>query len=146
MKKLKKCNPICALKTAVAALHLVITFLVLSCKKRSVWQAMLLMASTGLTLGVLLTPAEKLEKKLPCPKKKADPENGEAEEATDDAADADADAEEAEEEFFTEEESAEMEERMRHALGGDRDGETATAPCAKREIPRDEEASEADFQ
>ena len=142
MKKLKKCNPICALKTAVAALHLVVTFLVLSCKKRSVWQAILLMASTGLTLGVLLTPAEKLEKKLPRHGEKACAEG--EEEAESDGADAD--AEEADEEFFTEEESAEMEERMRHALGGDRDGETAAAPCAKREIPRDEEASEADFQ
>lgn len=143
MKKLKKCNPICALKTAVAALHLVVTFLVLSCKKRSVWQAILLMASTGLTLGVLLTPEEKLEKKLSCPKKKACAEGEEPEDCCDGE---DADAEEADEEFFTEEESAEMEERMRYALGGDRDGETATAPSAKREIPRDEEASEADFQ
>ena len=144
MKNLKKCNTICALKTAVAALHLVVTFLVLSCKKRSVWQAILLMASTGLTLGVLLTPAEKLEKKLSCPKKKACAEGEETENCCDEGEDAD--AEEAEEEFFTEEESAEMEERMRYALGGDRDGETATAPSAKREIPRDEEASEADFQ
>ena len=94
----------------------------------------------------LLTPEETLQAKLPCCKKKACAEGEEPEKTDDGEGDAAADEEEADEEFFTEEESAEMEERMRHALGGDRDGETATAPSAKREIPRDEEASEADFQ
>lgn len=144
--KMKKMSPVTMLKTAVAALHLVVTFLVLSFKKRSIWQAILLMASTGLTLSVLLTPEETLQAKLPCCKKKACAEGEEPEKTDDGEGDAAADEEEADEEFFTEEESAEMEERMRHALGGDRDGETATAPSAKREIPRDEEASEADFQ
>lgn len=143
MMKMKKMSPVTMLKTAVAALHLVITFLVLSFKKRSIWQAILLMASTGLTLSVLLTPEEKLQEKIPCRKKKACAEGEEPEETENGDG---ADEEEADEEFFTEEESAEMEERMRHALGGDRDGETAAAPSAKREIPRDEEASEADFQ
>lgn len=141
--KMKKMSPVLALKTAVAALHLVVTFLVLSFKKRSIWQAILLMATTGLTLSVLLAPEEKLQAKIPCRKKKA---CAEGEETGEDENGEDSDEEEADEEFFTEEESAEMEERMRHALGGDRDGETATAPSAKREIPRDEEASEADFQ
>ena len=91
----------------------------------------------------MLTPEEKLQEKIPCRKKKACAEGEEPEETENGDG---ADEEEADEEFFTEEESAEMEERMRHALGGDRDGETAAAPSAKREIPRDEEASEADFQ
>lgn len=143
MMKMKKMSPVTMLKTAVAALHLVVTFLVLSFKKRSIWQAILLMASTGLTLRVLLTPEEKLQEKISCRKKKACAEGEEPKETENGDG---ADEEEADEEFFTEEESAEMEERMRHALGGDRDGETAAAPSAKREIPRDEEASEADFQ
>lgn len=141
--KMKKMSPVLALKTAVAALHLVVTFLVLSFRKRSIWQAILLMATTGLTLSVLLAPEEKLQAKIPCRTKKA---CAEGEETGEDENGEGSDEEEADEEFFTEEESAEMEERMRHALGGDRDGETATAPSAKREIPRDEEASEADFQ
>lgn len=137
----KKMSPVAAMRLVVCALHLAVTFLVLSFKKRSPWQAIVLLASTGITMGALLTPEEKLKVTV-CRKAKK--------EASQDAQDgADEDFEEminGGDEIFTEEESAEAEARMRETLSGNSDEETVTAPSTKREIPRDEEASEADFQ
>lgn len=137
----KKMSVVGALRLVVCALHLVVTFLVLSFKKRSPWQAVLLLASTGVTMGALLMPEDKLENKIRRKAKKT------AEEDPADDADEDFEAMmNGEDEIFTEDESAEAEARMRETLSGNSDEETATAPSARREIPRDEEASEADFQ
>ncbi len=137
----KKMRVVDALRLVVCALHLVVTFLVLSFKKRSPWQAVLLLASTGMTMSVLLMPEEKLEDKIRRKAKK------ECEQSAEDGADEDFETMmNGEDEIFTEDESAEAEARMRETLSGNGDEETATAPSARREIPRDEEASEADFQ
>lgn len=128
------------MRMVVCALHLTITFLVLSFKKRSIWQAILLLASTGLTMATLLMPEEKLEASVAAHKKKK-PAPGEDDEA--------AELEEMmqpSDEVFTEEECACAAEQIRETLSGGGLGETAAAPSARREIPRDEEASEADFQ
>lgn len=138
----KKMSVISAMRLVVCALHLTVTFLVLSFKKRSPWQAILLLASTGVTMGALLLPEEKLEATVARRKAKKTPA-----EPSEDGADEDfEEMMNGEDEIFTEEESIEAEAQMRETLSGNSDEEAATAPSAKREIPRDEEASEADFQ
>lgn len=137
----KKMSVFSALRLVVCALHLTVTFLVLSFKKRSPWQAILLLASTGVTMGALLLPEERVEATVArrkAKKAKAEPESA-AGETPEEAANG-------EDEIFTEEECIEAEAQMRETLSGNSDEETATAPSAKREIPQDEEASEADFQ
>ena len=138
MESEKKFGLVETLRTVICALHLTITFLVLSVKKRSPWQAILLLASTGATMTALLLPEEKIKRAVERTTKKQVTSADEESEILL------SDEEVIEEEIFTAEESARAEAEMRETLCGNND-EESVSPSAKREIPRDEEASEEDF-
>ena len=134
MKLTKRTKETLGISLLISAVSLAITFVVLSVRKRSFLQALLVLATAeGTAAGLLL--ADK-EGKLPKPNLKK--KFVRAEEA------ANEDAEETE--LFDEETGKEAEEQIKEVLGGWRDDETASAPRARREIPRDEEATEQDFQ
>lgn len=100
----------------ISAVGLVITFIVLSCRKRSVFAALSAMALAEGAVGYLL---------LTDP----DPRKVKKQEA---------------EELFSEEECREADAHIRQVLRGKRDGEASRQVL--KEIPRDEDATEADFQ
>jgi len=107
----------------ISAISLVFTFLVLAMRKKSLLQAMLVFAAAEGTVGALLVTERERKKER-----------------------AEAAAKEEPEELFDEEESREAELRVRSVLGGQRDDEYEDVPAVRREIPRDEDATEADFQ
>ena len=107
----------------ISAISLVFTFLVLVVRKKSLLQAMLVFAAAEGTVGALLVLERERKKEQ-----------------------AEAAANEEPEELFDEEESREAELRVRSVLGGQRDDEYEDTPAVRREIPRDEDATEADFQ
>ena len=107
----------------ISAISLVFTFLVLAARKKSLLQAMLVFAAAEGTVGALLVLERERKKEQ-----------------------AEAAANEEPEELFDEEESREAELRVRSVLGGQRDDEYEDTPAVRREIPRDEDATEADFQ
>ena len=107
----------------ISAISLVFTFLVLAVRKKSLLQAMLVFAAAEGTVGALLVMERERQKEK-----------------------AQAAAAEEPEELFDEEESREAELRVRSVLGGQRDDEYEDTPAVRREIPRDEDATEADFQ
>ncbi len=107
----------------ISAISLVFTFLVLAVRKKSLLQAMLVFAAAEGTVGALLVLERERKKEQ-----------------------AEAAANEEPEELFDEEESREAELRVRSVLGGQRDDEYEDTPAVRREIPRDEDATEADFQ
>lgn len=107
----------------ISAISLVFTFLVLAVRKKSLLQAMLVFAAAEGTVGALLVMERERKKEQ-----------------------AEAAANEEPEELFDEEESREAELRVRSVLGGQRDDEYEDTPAVRREIPRDEDATEADFQ
>ena len=107
----------------ISAISLVFTFLVLAARKKSLLQAMLVFAAAEGTVGALLVMERERQKEK-----------------------AEAAAAEEPEELFDEEESREAELRVRSVLGGQRDDEYEDTPAVRREIPRDEDATEADFQ
>ena len=100
----------------ISAIGLVITFITLACRKRSIFAAFAAMAVAEGALGYLL---------LTDPDPRKSKKHGE-------------------EELFTEEECREADAHIRQMLRGKQDGE-ATRKILK-EIPRDEDATEADFQ
>ena len=125
--KNKRLREIVGLSALISALSLCITFIVLSIRKKSVWQAILAIAAAEGAVGAAMLLTKDYVKSNT---KSADPDD---EEPVDD------------EELFDEEECEEAELRVRSVLGGSADGETAGAPSARREVPRDEEATEEDF-
>lgn len=124
MKFSKRMKEVLGLSLLISAISLTITFIVQAIRKKSIWQALLAIAAAEGAVGsaLLLTRTHVAN----C----ADV----AESKEDDG-----------EELFDEEESEEAELRIRSVLGGKYDGEPAVAPSARREIPRDEDATEADF-
>lgn len=118
---------ILGISAVLSALSLCITFIVLAIRKRSVWQAILAIAAAEGAVGaaVLLTKSHV--------KNNSKPAALDEEEPVDD------------EELFEDEEVEGAELRVRSVLGGSVDGETAGAPSARREVPRDEDATEEDF-
>ncbi|MBR6728507.1 MAG: hypothetical protein IKM08_09975 [Clostridia bacterium] len=117
MKLTKRMKEALGLSMLISAATLVVTFVVLSCKKRSILAALATMAAAEGACGALLLAERRIKRvqSEPC-----------------------------EDELFTEEECREANIRMRGVLGS-RHNEDA-APRVLREIPRDEEATEADFQ
>ena len=112
----------------VSAFSLCITFLVLSFKKKSIWGAILALAAAEGAVGSYLVLDNVWQKGST----KASPMEAEAVEIDG-------------EELFDAAESAAAELRVRSVLGGKQEGEVAVSPSVRREIPRDEEATEADF-
>ncbi|MBE6555125.1 MAG: hypothetical protein E7663_02655 [Ruminococcaceae bacterium] len=125
MKLSQRKREIVGLSMLVSAVSLCVTFIVLSFRKKSVWQALLAIAAAECAVGSAL-----LIKRERCRTVNAPVEEVSTEE----------------EELFTPAEAAEAQLRIRSVLGGTREGEVAKAPSLRREIPRDEEATEADFQ
>lgn len=129
MKLSKRSKETLGLSLLISAISLVITFLALSIRRRSFVQALLVLAAAeGTAAGLLL--ADK-EGKLPRFRKKVPVEG---EEETEDA------------ELFDEETGRVAEAELKEVLGGWREEEGAPSARARREIPRDEEATEQDFQ
>lgn len=116
---------ILGVSAVLSAFALCVTFIVLAVRKKSVVQALLAIAAAEGAVGaaVLLTKEHVKNNTKPAA----------SEEEVDD------------EELFDDEECEEAELRVRSVLGGRRDEESAGAPSARREVPRDEEATEADF-
>ncbi len=112
----------------VSAFSLCISFLVLSFKKKSIWGAILALAAAEGAVGSYLLLDNVWQKGSA----KASPTEEDMLEVEG-------------EELFDVEESVVAELRVRSVLGGKQDGEVAAAPTVRREIPRDEEATEADF-
>lgn len=100
----------------ISAVGLVITFIALSCRKRSVFAALAAMAVAEGAAGYLLWTDPNVKKGR----------------------------KQSEEELFTEEECREADAHIRQVLRGKQEEETARRVL--REIPRDEDATEADFQ
>ena len=123
MKLTKRIKENLGISMLISAISLVFTFLVLAVRKKSLLQAMLVFAAAEGTVGALLVMERERQKEK-----------------------AEAAANEEPEELFDEEESREAELRVRSVLGGQRDDEYEDTPAVRREIPRDEEATEADFQ
>ena len=117
MKLTKRMKEALGLSMLISAVSMVVTFVVLSCKKRSVLAALAAMAAVEGVCGACLL-ADRRTKRA----------GGEA----------------CEEELFTEEECREVERCMRGVLGNRHSDDAA--PRVLREIPRDEEATEADFR
>lgn len=137
MKLSKRTKETIGISMLVSAISLVVTFLVLSARKRSFLQALLILAAAeGTAAGLLLADrAGKLpdvkEVKARLRKKSAEEEE--------------AAPTEEETELFDEQTGSEAEAEIKEVLGGWREEENA-APRARREVPRDEEATEQDFQ
>lgn len=100
----------------VSAVGLAITFIVLSCRKRSVFAALAALAVADGAAGYLLW---------------TDPGMGKGKRQS-------------EEELFTTEECREADAHIRQVLRGKQEEESTRRVL--REIPRDEDATEADFQ
>ena len=111
----------------ISALVMMVSFLVLAFRKRSIWAALLAVAAAEGVAGYLLLTD-------PMPAKHRKGRRKKAIVALD-----------ADEELFDEAECREADAHIRQVLGGARRGGEA-APRMLREIPRDEEATEADFQ
>ena len=112
----------------VSAFSLCITFMVLTFKKKSIWGAILALAAAEGALGSYLLLDNVWQKGSV----KASP--------TEDIVPGVEG-----EELFDADESVAAELRVRSVLGGKQEGEVAAIPSVRREIPRDEEATEADF-
>lgn len=117
MKLTKRMKEALGLSLLISAASMVVTFVVLSCKKRSVLAALAAMAALEGGIGACLLTERSLRR---------------------------AQGEPCEDELFDEAECRMAERRMRGVLGS-RHNEDA-APRVLREIPRDEDATEADFQ
>ncbi len=121
----RRLREILGISAVLSALSLCITFIVLAVRKKSVWQAILALAAAEGAVGAAVLLTKEYVKNSTKP-------------ALDDE-------ELDDEELFDEEECEEAELRVRSVLGGRRDEESAGAPSARREVPRDEEATEEDF-
>ena len=105
-----------------SAITLMISFIVIACRRRSILAALAAIAAAEGVAGYLLLTDPQPNK--PRKRKKA--------------------AEGDEEELFDEQECREADAHIRRVLGGKQGEETA--PSVLREIPQDEDATEADFQ
>ena len=116
MKLTRKQKDRIGLGALISAVVLTVTFITLSFRKRSILAALAAMAMASGAVGGLLL--------------------------TD--SDAQSRAKHGEEELFDEQECREADAHIRRVLGGKQGEETA--PSVLREIPQDEDATEADFQ
>ncbi len=116
MKLTRRQKDTLGLGMLISAVGLVITFIVLSCRKRSIFAALAAMAVAEGVAGYLL---------LTDPNPRKMKKHGE-------------------DELFTEEECREADAHIRQMLRGKQEEEAARRVL--REIPRDEDATEADFQ
>ncbi|MBQ8341639.1 MAG: hypothetical protein IJY22_04600 [Clostridia bacterium] len=117
MKLTKRVKETLGLSMLISAASMAVLFVVLSCKKRSILAALATLAAVEGGIGAWLLSEQRMKKLR---------------------------NQSCEDELFDEEECREAERRMRGVLGS-RHNEDA-APRVLREIPRDEEATEADFQ
>ncbi len=130
MKMNKETKQLLGLSAFASALVLSFAFLVLAVRKKSIVGAILAVASaagSAVSLGAMLTELF------------APDTEGEHVSAA-------CDATEDETELFDAEEAEAAACRVRHILGGKRDGEVVEgAPSVRPAIPQDDEATEADF-
>ena len=129
MKLTRRNKEIVGISMLISAVSLLFTFISLACRKRSALTALaMLMAAEGAAGAALLVEE-------PVRRKRA------ARRAVKEAEEAELDGVE---ELFSEEEADEAAAHIRGELGGKE--EESDGPRALREIPRDEDATEADFQ
>ena len=129
MKLTRRNKEIVGISMLISAVSLLFTFIVLTCRKRSALTALaMLMAAEG-AAGAALLVEEPVRRKRAARRAAKEAEELEIDEV---------------EELFSEEEADEAAAHIRGELGS-KDEET-DSPRALREIPRDEDASEADFQ
>ncbi|MBQ3483865.1 MAG: hypothetical protein IJA78_06825 [Clostridia bacterium] len=129
MKLTRKNKEIVGISMLISAVSLLFTFITLACRKRSALTALaMLMAAEG-AAGAALLVEEPVRRK-----RAARRAAKEADEAAIDEV----------EELFSEDEADEADARIRGVLS-DKE-EESEGPRSLREIPRDEDATEADFQ
>ena len=129
----KKTKQIAGIAMLFSAISLVVTFVVLSIRKRSFIQALLILATAeGTAAAILLADKEKVKARNPFRRKKKLVDGAELAEEDFEA-----------DELFDDEGADAAEAQVRDELSGNTDEDE---PRVKREIPRDEEATEADFQ
>ena len=121
MKLDKKQRHIIGISLVFSAISLMISFIVLCFKKKSLLSAVLALAAVEGIVGLSMV------KDIELPKKKTEED------------------EEEPSELFEDEDLAYAEAVIDAELSQRNDGEAPAAPNAKREIPKDDEASEADF-
>ena len=117
MKLTKRMKEALGLSMLISAASLAVTFVVLCCKKRSLLAALVAMAALEGGVGACLLAERRMRR---------------VREST------------CEDELFDESECREAERRMRGVLGSRHNDDAA--PRVLREILRDEDATEADFQ
>ncbi len=136
MKLNRKAKNAIGLVAFFGALYMTVAFIVNAIKKKSLWQAFLALLAAESAAGAALYLHHgncKCKKPLAADARTKDDMEAVGESAY-----------EEDEELFDEAGSREAALRIRHVFAAKRE-ETA-APSLRREIPRDEEASEADFQ
>ena len=125
MKLTRRQKETVGLSMVFSAITLMISFIVMAVRRRSILAALAAVAAAEGVAGYLL---------LTDPKPAKSRKRSKSGKGTD----------KEEEELFDEEECREADAHMRRVLGGKHGGEVA--PRVLREIPRDEDATEADFQ
>ena len=125
MKLTRKQKDVIGLSMLISAILLTVTFLVVAIRKRSIWAALAAVLAAEGVVGywLLAEPKTRKLRKRRCQRALIPLDD---------------------EELFDEEECLEADARIRKVLGGKHGGEAA--PRVLREIPRDEDATEADFQ
>ncbi len=124
MKLNKQQKHIAGISLIFSAVTLVFSFIILCFKKKNLLGAILALAAAEGVVGLALV------KDMELPLKKKPAEDDDEEEPV---------------ELFDDEELAYAESVIDAELSQRNDGETPTCPNAKRVIPTDDEASEADF-
>lgn len=122
MKLSRRMKETLGLSMLISAVGLVVTFVAVACRKRSLLSAIALLAAGELAVGAYLVEST-------APTSRARKARAAAPGA---------------EELFTDAECREANAHIRNVLCGRHEEEAA--PRVIREIPRDEEATEADFQ
>ncbi len=125
MKLNEKQKQTVGISLILSAITLTFSFIVLCFKKKNLLSAVLALAAVEGIVGLSLIK----DMDLPCCQKKKD----------------DAEEEEEPTELFDDEDLAYAESVIGAELSQRNDGEAPTCPNAKRVIPTDDEASEADF-
>lgn len=123
LKLTRKAKEACGISMLISAISLVISFIVLACRKKSIAAAVLALAAAEGVVGVALLSDATSHHRAKSARRRADAE---------------------ELELFDEAECGVAANHMASILGGRHDEGDPTSLL--REIPRDEEATEADFQ
>ena len=124
MKLTRRNKEIVGISMLISAVSLLFTFIALACRKRSALTALAMLLAAESAAGAALLVEEPVRRKAAARRAAKESEESALDEV---------------EELFSEEEADEAAAHVRGELSGNE-------PRARREIPQDEDATEADFQ